>query len=106
MVVRFLDRDKDPFRSKGDDEDILGPEFPYLGAIVALMYLASCTRPDMALSINLLARYNASPKKSHWVGVKNICSYLQAPKILVYSIRKIKREPWWGIAMLDTCQIP
>src|SRR3954464_15017143 len=26
MVVRSLDRDKDPFRPKDDDEEILGPE--------------------------------------------------------------------------------
>ena len=40
MVCRFLDVDKDPFRPAEDNEEILGPEVPYLSAIGALMYLA------------------------------------------------------------------
>ena len=43
MVVRSLGLDTDPFRPKMDDEDVLGPEVPYLSAIGALMYLASHT---------------------------------------------------------------
>ena len=46
MVVRSLEPDKDPFRPREDDEEVLGPEIPYLGAIGALMYLANDTRPD------------------------------------------------------------
>jgi hypothetical protein len=63
MVVRSLERDKDPFRPKDDDEEILGPEFPYLSAIGALMYLANCKRPDISFAVNLLARYNALANK-------------------------------------------
>jgi hypothetical protein len=29
--------EKDPFRPRDDNEDVLGPEFPYLSAIGALM---------------------------------------------------------------------
>ena len=54
MVVRSLDIKKDPFRPKQDNEDILGPEVPYLSAIGALLYLAQCTRPDIAFAMNLL----------------------------------------------------
>ena len=88
MVVRSLDRDKDPFRPKGDDEEVLGPEFPYLSAIGALMYLANCTRPDISFAVNLLARFSASPTKRHWVGVKNIFRYLQGTKDLGLFYRK------------------
>ena len=41
------------------------------------MYLANCTRPDIAFAINLLARYSAAPTKRHWVGVQTILRYLQ-----------------------------
>ncbi|KAL6319681.1 hypothetical protein AAG906_026742 [Vitis piasezkii] len=58
MVVRSLEVNKDPFHPKEENEELLGPEIPYLSAIDALMYLANCTRPDIAFSVNLLARYN------------------------------------------------
>jgi hypothetical protein len=43
MVVRSLDLEKDPFGPRDEEEKILGPEFPYLSAIGALMYLANNT---------------------------------------------------------------
>ena len=43
------------------DEELLGLEVPYLSVIGALMYLANCTRLDIAFSINLLARYSSAP---------------------------------------------
>ncbi|CAM9000605.1 unnamed protein product [Rhodiola kirilowii] len=57
MVVRSLNIEKDPFRPRSNNEEILGPEVPYL--------------------INLLARYSASPTKRHWSGVKHILRYLR-----------------------------
>ena len=77
MVVRSLDTKNDPFRPKEDNEMILGPEVPYLSAIGALLYLAQCTRPDIAFSVNLLARYSSAPTIRHWNGVKNILRYLR-----------------------------
>ena len=61
IVVRSLEADKDPFRPKEEDEEVLGPEVPYLSGIGALMYLANCTRSDIAFAVNLLARYSAAP---------------------------------------------
>ncbi|KAK9141659.1 hypothetical protein Syun_011059 [Stephania yunnanensis] len=77
MVVRSLEVDKDSFRSHESDEELIGPEVPYLSAIGALTYLANCTRPDIAFAVNLLARYNSSPTRRHWNGVKNIFRYLR-----------------------------
>ena len=54
MVVRSLEVTKDPFRPKKENEELLGPEVPYLSAIGALMYLANYTRPDIAFSVNFL----------------------------------------------------
>ena len=77
MVVRLLEVTKDPFRPKEENEELLGPEVPYLSAIGALMYLANYTRPDIAFSVNLLARYNSAPTKRHWNGIKHILRYLR-----------------------------
>ena len=48
---------------------------PYLSAIGVLLYLAN-KRPDIAFSVNLLARYNSFPTKKHWNGIKHIFRYL------------------------------
>jgi hypothetical protein len=88
MVVRSLDVEKDPFRPKEDGEDVLGPDFPYLSAIGALMYLANSTRPDIAFSVNLLARYSAAPTKRHWTGVKNVFRYLNGTRDLGLFFKK------------------
>ncbi|KAL5549013.1 hypothetical protein UlMin_004244 [Ulmus minor] len=77
MVVRSLNVEKDPFRPCEGNEEIVGPEVPYLSAIGALMYLANCTRPDIAFVVNLLARFSSSPTRRHWNGIKHIFRYLQ-----------------------------
>jgi hypothetical protein len=68
---------KDPFRPREYDKGILGPEVPYLSAIGVLMYLANCTRLDIAFLVNLLARYNSAPTRRHWNGVKHVLRYLR-----------------------------
>ena len=65
MVVRSLNVTKDPVRLKEENEELLGPEVPYLSTICALMYLANYIRPDIAFSVNLLARYSLAPTKRH-----------------------------------------
>jgi len=77
MVVRSLDEKRDPFRPRENDEELLGPEVPYLSAIGALTYLASHTRPDIAFAVNLLARYSSSPTRRHWNGIKHVLRYLR-----------------------------
>ena len=56
------------------DEELLGPKVPYPSAIGA--HLANCTRLDIALSVNLLARYSSAPTRRHKNGIKHILRYL------------------------------
>ncbi|CAN4088532.1 unnamed protein product [Withania somnifera] len=77
MVVRSLDVNKDPFRPHEENEELLGHEVPYLGAIGALMYLSNATRPDIAFYVNFLVRYSSSPTQRHWNGVKHVLRYLK-----------------------------
>ncbi|KAL0307775.1 UNVERIFIED_CONTAM: Retrovirus-related Pol polyprotein from transposon TNT 1-94 [Sesamum angustifolium] len=88
MVVRSLDVKKDPFRPRESDEELLGPEVPYLSAIGALMYLANHTRPDITFAVNLLARYSSAPTRRHWNGIKHILRYLRGTMDMGYSIQK------------------
>ena len=41
------------------------------------MYLAQCTRPDIAFVVNLLARFSSEPTRRHWNGIKHIFRYLR-----------------------------
>ena len=67
MVVQSLDVKKDPFRPCEKNEELHGPEVPYLGAIGALMYLANCTCPDIAFSINISKiQFRSNSKTLEW----------------------------------------
>jgi hypothetical protein len=65
MIVRALEKDKDPFRPKQEGEEVLGAEYLYLSITGALMYLANNTRPDIVFVVNGLVRHNASPIMHH-----------------------------------------
>ena len=98
MVVRSLEVEKDPFRPRENDEEILGPEVPYLSAIGALMYLASHTRPDISFSVNLLARFSSCPTRRHWNGIKHLLRYLQGTKDMGLFFPKLSKENLIGFA--------
>ena len=86
MVVRSLETIKDPFSPKGNDEELLGPEVPYLSVIGALMYLASHTRPDISFTVNLLARYSLPLQEDIGQGLNRYFDILEAQWIWVYII--------------------
>jgi len=50
---------------------------PYSQAVGALMYLAIATRPDIAYSVGVLARFNKNPGMQHWKAVKHLFRYLK-----------------------------
>jgi hypothetical protein len=47
MIVRALENDADPCRSKQEGEEVLGAEYSYVSAICAFMYLANNIRPNI-----------------------------------------------------------
>jgi hypothetical protein len=88
MVVCSLEIGKDLFRPWDIGEKMLGLEIPYLNVIGVLMYLANCTRPDIAFAVNLLARHSANPTRRHWTGAKCILGYLNSTKDLGLFFKK------------------
>ena len=50
---------------------------PYINAVGALMYLAQSTRPDIAYTVGVLARFNSNPGEAHWKAVKHLFRYLK-----------------------------
>ncbi|KAI3811306.1 hypothetical protein L1987_21027 [Smallanthus sonchifolius] len=98
MVVRPLDPHKDPYRPQEEGEEKLGLEVPYLSAIGALMYLANNTRPDIAFSVHVLARYSSNPTHRHWNGIKHIFRYLCGTRDLGLFYQKDKTSQLVGYA--------
>ncbi|CAI7834729.1 unnamed protein product [Closterium sp. NIES-54] len=59
-------------------DEAVEPSGPYPELVGCLMYLMTCTRPDLAYPLNLLARYVAPVRhrKVHWDAAKWVLRYL------------------------------
>ena len=49
----------------------------YSRVIGSLMYLSSCTRPDIACTVNKLSRYTSNPGIDHWKAIVRVLRYLR-----------------------------
>ena len=93
MVVYSLDVTKDTFRPYENDEELLGPEVPYLSVIGELMYLANYTRLDIVFSVNLFARYSSTPTERHWNCIKHILRCLQGTiDMSLFYLKELKQQ--------------
>ncbi|CAI7868115.1 unnamed protein product [Closterium sp. NIES-53] len=59
-------------------DESVEPSGPYLELVGCLMYLMTCTRPDLAYPFSLLARFVAPGRhrKVHWDAAKRVLRYL------------------------------
>ncbi|CAI7817269.1 unnamed protein product, partial [Closterium sp. NIES-53] len=59
-------------------DESVEPSGPYQELVGCLMYLMTCTRPDLAYPLSLLARYVAPARhrKVHWDAAKRVLRYL------------------------------
>lgn len=57
-------------------------EVPYKEAIGSLMYAMIGCRPDIAHSVNFLARFSEAPKMVHWNAIKRVIQYLNTTSCL------------------------
>lgn len=55
-------------------------EKPVRELIGSLTYLSMLTRADIAVAVNLIARYQNSATERHWIALKRILRYLQGTK--------------------------
>lgn len=64
------------FKLTADGDPLDTTEHPYSTLIGSLMYLTSCTRPDIAQAVGALARYMSKPTIAHWTAAKHVLRYL------------------------------
>ena len=67
---------------------------PYRSAIGSLMYLATCTRPDISYAVSMCASFMHNPGQVHWDAVKNILAYVNSTQDrgITYGSRECSQE--------------
>jgi hypothetical protein len=63
-----------------DDSPTLESDVPYREAIGCVMYLMTCTRPDIACAVSMASKYLSHPRRSHWTAVKHVLSYVASTR--------------------------
>jgi hypothetical protein len=58
-------------------EDLMEDPGRYAETVGMLLYLTTCTRPDLAFAIGVLARFISKPREEHWACVKAVLRYLK-----------------------------
>ncbi|XP_072076580.1 secreted RxLR effector protein 161-like [Arachis hypogaea] len=53
---------------------------PYSSVVGSLMYVQTCTRPDIRFAVGMLERYQSNPGMDHWKVAKKVLRYLQGTK--------------------------
>ena len=49
----------------------------FASLIGSLIYLSTCTRPDIAYSVSALSRFTAKPTQAHWRAAQRVLVYLR-----------------------------
>ena len=62
--------------TKDEGEPLDKHKYGYSQLIGSLMYLAVCTRPDIAQAVGALARYMTTPTTIHWAAALGVLRYL------------------------------
>ena len=71
---------------KQEGEDIESGA-PYRELVGSLLYLAHCTRPDIAHSVGMLSRFVQKPTANHWKAGKDVLRYLAGTRDLGFCSR-------------------
>ena len=66
--------------NKDEGEPLDTNKYAYNQLIGSLMYLAVCTRPDVAHAVGALAKYLATPTTVHWSVATDVLRYLAGTK--------------------------
>ncbi|XP_062558272.1 uncharacterized protein LOC134223148 [Armigeres subalbatus] len=74
---------------------------PYRELVGGLQFLAQCTRPDIAYSVNAVSSLCSNPGETHWTAAKRILRYLQGTKSKGLVFRKKDNASFEGFSDAD-----
>jgi hypothetical protein len=77
LAERLTTPDQPPDKEEQEqlDADNVTKQHPKL--VGALLYLSTCTRPDLAFSVYQLTRFMSAPRLIHWKALKRVLRYLK-----------------------------
>ncbi|KAG3012430.1 hypothetical protein PC121_g15203 [Phytophthora cactorum] len=78
-----------------------GKAFPYRELVGSLMYLATCTRPDLAFAVGQLSRYVQCPTQQHIGAAKRVLRYLVGTKTQGIMYTRDVREQQSSTLLID-----
>jgi hypothetical protein len=67
---------------KNEEERELANKRPYATLVGKLLYIATCTRPDIGYAVRELSRFMANHGEQHWNAAKHLVRYLKGTKSL------------------------
>jgi hypothetical protein len=65
---------------KNPDQEKLARSRPYPTLVGKLLYLSTCTRPDIAWAVRELSRFMGNWGEQHWGAAKHVVRYLKGTK--------------------------
>ncbi|GJW78000.1 hypothetical protein Tco_0139682 [Tanacetum coccineum] len=91
---------------KTDEELDQMSRVPYASAIGSIMYVMTCTRPDVSFALSMASLHQQNLGEGYWTVVKNVLKYLRNTKggFLVYGGEELRVTGYCN-AMADfTCE--
>ena len=61
---------------------------PYSSLVGALLFLAVCTRPDIAFAVHTLSKFLTNPAEQHWETAINLLRYIKGTKFFGITLGK------------------
>lgn len=86
--------------AKFDASPPLTSEYKFKELVGSLLYIATCTRPDISHTVSLASR-TSEPTQAHWTALKRILRYLKGSKNLGISYTKHAEGDLTGFSDAD-----
>ena len=73
----------------------------YSELVGSLLYLSTCTRPDISQAVGALSRYMSAPTQEHWTAAKGVLRYLAGTKSYGIKYSRAEKAPVYGYCDAD-----